>query len=205
MPSKLLARAGNSVPATQNDSSVNRTFQKPDSPNPEKDEADGGRVYLTTEPLKDIADAVCVHPRCPLDDFHIAVLDATLSSILKDRPRFLMLDFSMVDNLDSAGLGYLVALQKRLRAENGELFLYALRPKLQRFIDMLGFGSFFSVALDLPYAIEYIEKAVKEVFPILIQCPACSASMSIAQPGRGRCRACQAILTVLPDGSVVLG
>jgi len=184
MPSRLLARAENSSPRAA-------------------DCADAS--YLSFDALEDLPGLLCVHPRCPLDDEHLAAIDEALRAALREGDRYLMIDFSKVDNLKTSGIGYLVALQKKMRSQNGDIVLYALRPKLQRFIDSLGFGSFFSTALDLPYAIEYIEKSLREVFPVVAVCPACSASMSIEKPGRGRCRACKAVLTILPDGSVELG
>ena len=100
---------------------------------------------------------------------------------------------------------FLVALKKRMRARNGDLIIYGLRPKQQRFLDILGFRGFFSVALDLRYAIEYILETKRDIFPISALCPACSSHFGIDGPGRRRCRACKAVLTVMADGTMELG
>ncbi|MCE5256163.1 MAG: STAS domain-containing protein [Spirochaetaceae bacterium] len=160
---------------------------------------------LSFDTVNDLPGLLCIHPSCPFDDEHIDALDAELTAALHDEDTYLMIDFSKVESLKAGGVGFLVALQKKMRMRNGDIVLYGLRPKLQRFLESLGFGSFFSTALDLPYAIEYIEKILQEVFPVIAECPVCSASMSVDKPGRGRCRACKAVLTILPDGSVELG
>ena len=77
--------------------------------------------------------------------------------------------------------------------------------ELRRFIDCLGFGSFFSTALDQRSAVEYILGVRRDIFPLAAACPACSSHLGVQAPGRSRCRACKAVLTVLPDGTVELG
>lgn len=116
-----------------------------------------------------------------------------------------LVDFSRVENVGPAGLGMLVALQKRQRMGGGELVLQGLRPKLRRFLDSMGYGSFFSIALDQRRAAEYILGVRRDVFPRAAVCPACSSKLGLEGPGRSRCRACKAVLTVLPDGTVELG
>jgi len=116
-----------------------------------------------------------------------------------------LVDFSRVDGIGPAGIGLLVALHKRQRGSGGDLILFGVRPKLQRFIDSMGFGGFFSTALDQRSAVEYILGVRRDIFPLAAACPACSSRLGVEAPGRSRCRACRAVLTVLPDGTVELG
>ncbi len=157
------------------------------------------------EPLAEIPDGLCCRPSGQLDAGRVESLNEAIAVALSDGIKILFLDFSRVDDMSPAGVGFLVALQKRMRGRGGDLVLYGMRPKLQRFIETLGFRDFFSVALDLRYAVEYILGMKRDIFPISALCPACSAPLGIEGPGRSRCRACKAVLTVMPDGSVELG
>jgi anti-anti-sigma factor len=116
-----------------------------------------------------------------------------------------LVDLSRVDGIKPAGIGLLVALHKRQRGSGGDLILFGVRPKLKRFIDSMGFGGFFSTALDQRSAVEYILGVRRDIFPLAASCPACSSHLGVQGPGRSRCRACKAVLTVLPDGTVELG
>lgn len=160
---------------------------------------------LVWEKLPDLPEAICIHPEGPLDADHLDAINSGVLSVLNDHDRFIFLDFSRIDDLEAAGVGLLVALQKKMRARGGDIVLYGMRPKLQHFLELLGFRSFFSIALDLQYALEYIEGMKRDIFPVAVICPACSSALGIEKPGRGRCRACNAVITVLPDGSVELG
>ena len=118
---------------------------------------------------------------------------------------FLLMDFSKIEELDAFGVGFLVALHKDLRIHGGELILFGMRPRHRRFIETLGFGAFFSIALDQRYAIEYILGVRKDVFPLAATCPVCSALLEVPKAGRSRCTACQAVLSAEPDGRIELG
>lgn len=157
------------------------------------------------EILPEIPDSLCFHPKGKLDGGRVASLNDEIVSALDKSGKYLFFDFSKIDDLTTAGVGFLVALQKRMRLRGGDLILYGMRPKLQHFLETLGFRDFFSSALDLRYAVEYIVGMKRDTFPISAVCPACSSPLGIDEPGRGRCRACNAVLTVLPDGSVELG
>jgi anti-anti-sigma regulatory factor len=135
----------------------------------------------------------------------IGTLNDKIVSALGENTQILFFDFSRIEDLTPAGAGFLVALKKRMRGRGGDLIVYGLRPKQQRFLESLGFRGFFSVALDLRYAEEYILEMKRDIFPIAAVCPACSTPLGIERPGRSRCRACKAVLTVLADGSVELG
>lgn len=183
MPSRLLARA-------QRSSSVDTSRRDDNS---------------TFERLPDIPDALCCRPEGRIDAGRVEALNANIVAELDESSKIIFLDFSRVDDITAAGVGFLVALKKRMRTRNGDLIIYGLRPKQQRFLDILGFRGFFSVALDLRYAIEYILETKRDIFPISALCPACSSPLGIDGPGRRRCRACKAVLTVMADGTMELG
>jgi len=183
MPSRLLARAKlSSAPLIS-----------PEQPD------------LSFDALPEIEGSLCCHPRGKLDSGRVKKLSDEIASALGEGVKILFLDFAHIDDITAAGVGFLVALQKRMRTRKGDLILYGLRPKQQRFIETLGFRDFFSIALDLRYAVEYILGIKRDIFPLSAVCPACSSPLGIEEPGRSRCRACKAVVTVLPDGSIELG
>ena len=164
-----------------------------------------GQPDLSFDALPEIEGSLCCHPRGKLDSERVKNLTDHIVSALGEGTKILFFDFAHIDDITAAGVGFLVALQKRMRNRRGDLILYGLRPKQQRFIETLGFRDFFSIALDLRYAVEYILGIKRDIFPLSAVCPACSSPLGIEEPGRSRCRACKAVVTVLPDGSIELG
>ena len=53
------------------------------------------------------------------------------------------LDFTRLDYIASAGLGILIAAQRRLRDGGGGLVLAGLSPHLREVLDLAGFGGVF--------------------------------------------------------------
>jgi anti-anti-sigma factor len=156
------------------------------------------------ELLAEIPGALCWRPTGAMDAETCRPLNAEFD-VHVGQGALALVDFSRVDGIGPAGIGLLVALQKRQRGAGGDLILFGVRPKLKRFIDSMGFGSFFSTALDQRSAVEYILGVRRDIFPLATSCPACSSHLGVQGPGRNRCRACKAVLTVLPDGTVELG
>ncbi|HEY9054429.1 MAG TPA: STAS domain-containing protein [Rectinemataceae bacterium] len=117
----------------------------------------------------------------------------------------LFVDLSRIEDMEPAGLGLFAAMQKRQRSRGADIVLIGIRPRQKRFIEAMGYGVFFTTALDMRCAIEYILGVGKDLFPLSTSCPACQARFGAAAPGRGRCRACNAVLTVMEDGRVELG
>lgn len=183
MASRLLARAQRSSPAH---SSI----------------LDDDTVF---ELFPEIPDALCCHPKGKLDAGRVEPFNEEIKKELGEMMKILFLDFSHIDDITAAGVGFLVALQKRMRGRGGNLILYGLRPKQQRYLETLGFRDYFSTALDLRYAVEYILGMKRDIFPVSVICPSCSSPLGIEGPGRSRCRACKAVITAMPDGSVELG
>lgn len=146
-----------------------------------------------------------VQPEGNLDAPNHRLAFRSIEENLDESVRFVVLDLSRTGELDAAGIGMLIALQKKMRAAGGDLVLHGLRPKLARFLGTAGFSTYFSIALDAPSALDYIAALSGGGFPAAIVCPACLASQTAGQPGKFRCRACRAVITVLPDGSPELG
>lgn len=65
------------------------------------------------------------------------VRDAALKLTERGANR-LVVDLAGVEYMDSAGLGMLIGLHKRLREANGELALAALQPQVRKLFDITG-------------------------------------------------------------------
>ncbi len=66
----------------------------------------------------------------------------------------LVYDLSLVDAIDSTGLGFLVWSRKRLREQTGRLRLVTSRPQVQRVLKLTGLGRLFEIYLTLDEALE---------------------------------------------------
>jgi anti-sigma B factor antagonist len=64
-----------------------------------------------------------------LDALTAGELRETLDEVIAERPRRVTLDFDALTNLDSSGVGAIVSLFKRLRANGGELTIANARDQ----------------------------------------------------------------------------
>jgi len=70
------------------------------------------------------------------------------------RHRYLVLDLSAVDRIDSTGLGVLVGARKRLRAGNGQLRLAAASGNVARVLHATGLDRVLPLYPDVASALE---------------------------------------------------
>lgn len=161
--------------------------------------------YFTIETLGSHPDVLIVHPLKPLQIDTVQPMHAELLKTIDSFRSILVWDFSTVENIDAAGVGMLIAVQKKLREQSGDQALSGLRPRLMRFIAMLGYADYFCVEPDIPHVLDRIEEETSGIFPLMATCPACGTGLQISEPGRGRCRACGAVLSIFSNGSVELG
>ncbi len=183
MPSRLIARA--SAPATK--------------------QAPSSSSALEIDTIAELPGAVSCRPAGNIGSERVVALNEAIVKALGEKSSVLIFDLARVDDLAPADIGLLVVLQKLLRERSGDLVIVGLRPKLIRVLETLGFGDYFSYSLDQRHAVEYIQGMNRDIFPISAPCPACSAPLGLLGPGRSRCRACQAVVTVQADGTVELG
>lgn len=155
--------------------------------------------------IPELPEGLLIKPSGKLSANRIIPLNQKILEKLRDTDTVLLLDFSLVEDLAPAAIGLMVALKNRIRAKGGDLVLLGMRPRLLRTLSIYGFGEYFSIALDLNHALEYIVGMKRDTYPISVACPSCSTPLGIEKPGRGRCRVCDAVLTALPDGSLELG
>src|SRR6185503_4956111 len=73
----------------------------------------------------------------------LVLLREKVETLLRDGFRELVLDFSSISYVDSAGLGELVALASRVKATSGTLRVEGLAPRIRDLIVLSKLGSLF--------------------------------------------------------------
>lgn len=71
-----------------------------------------------------------------------AVLEAAHAAASRDDARLLILNFSAVDYVNSAGIAALIGLMSRVRGADQQLALVGLRPHYRKIFHMMGMSQF---------------------------------------------------------------
>lgn len=93
-------------------------------------------------------------PQGRLDSATVGELDRTLEALFAGAASKLILDFSQVDYISSAGLRSTLIAGKKTRAlPGGRLALCGLRPQVAEIFDVSGFKAIFLICPDLAAAL----------------------------------------------------
>jgi anti-anti-sigma factor len=99
-------------------------------------------MELREESREDIA---IIYVSGRLDATSAPELEGALNKTVNDGSRKLVVDFSGLEYLSSAGLRVLLSARKRLVPLGGELVLAGVRPFVREVFDMTGFSKIFSL------------------------------------------------------------
>lgn len=91
-------------------------------------------------------DILIVRPGGRLDSSSSPELERLLTEQLEAGSQRLVLDFSRLDYISSAGLRVVLLAGKKLRASQGRMVLVSLQDMVRDVFDMSGFLSLFAVA-----------------------------------------------------------
>ncbi|OPX66586.1 MAG: STAS domain protein [Methanoregulaceae archaeon PtaB.Bin056] len=86
-----------------------------------------------------------IAPSGRIDAASAPVLEEELSKAMEEGHRRIVVNLSSVDYMSSAGLRVLLAAMKRLKKEDGNLVLCAMKPFVQEVFDLTGFSRIFSI------------------------------------------------------------
>jgi len=112
--------------------------------NMKRDVIDGIAVIGPAEPVQiDINN---------VDDFENSFADQ-----LGDDDRDVVLDASRVEFFDSAGMGALLSLQKRVQQRNGRLVIAGMNRSVSEVFRMIGFDMVFAIHPDARRAVESLK------------------------------------------------
>jgi anti-anti-sigma factor len=89
--------------------------------------------------LEEIEHRVILRLDGRLDAATSPILERKVNGLIEEDHHFLLLDFSLVDYLSSAGMRVLLSTTKKLKGKRGHLILFAASEDLMEIIKMAGF------------------------------------------------------------------
>ena len=92
------------------------------------------------------AGVVVVSPHGRIDSTTSAILERHLQALAAAGQTRIVVDFSGVDYISSAGLRVLLALAKRGRDQKGRVALFGLNDSVRQVFELAGFVALFTIA-----------------------------------------------------------
>jgi anti-sigma B factor antagonist len=92
-----------------------------------------------------INDIECIYLSGYLDAHTAPELENTLSKLIEDGSRNILVNFKDLDYISSAGLGVFMAFIEDLRESGGDIKMAAMQPKVFSVFDLLGFPLLFDI------------------------------------------------------------
>lgn len=89
--------------------------------------------------LEEIENRIILRIDGRLDAASAPVLERRIKTLLDEHHYYLLLDFSRVDYLSSAGMRLLLSEAKKLKGKKGDLILFSLSDDVMEIIKMAGF------------------------------------------------------------------
>lgn len=105
--------------------------------------------------LEEIENRVILRIDGRLDAASAPILERKISSLIEEERHHLILDFSRVDYLSSAGLRVLLSATKKLKAKKGALVLFALADDVNDVIKMAGFDKILHICPSEKEALQF--------------------------------------------------
>ena len=99
-------------------------------------------------------DAVVLALAGRLDSSTAPDLGRHLTALVERGEGRLVLDFSTLESISSAGLAVMLAAAKKLRARQGRLDLAGVNPRIRLVFEMSGFVSLFPMYADVGQALQ---------------------------------------------------
>ena len=94
---------------------------------------------------EEIEDKILLHLDGRLDANSSPTLEKRLTALIEENHLKLILDFSKVDYLSSAGLRLLLSITKKVKAKGGFLVIYSLDDDVMEIITMAGFDTILNI------------------------------------------------------------
>lgn len=96
-------------------------------------------------------------------DAHTApILEDKISNIIKAGYNKILINFSDLDYISSAGLGVFMAFIEELRQSGGDIKMAAMKPKVYNIFDLLGFPLLFDIEKTEQDALSKFNSTKKE-------------------------------------------
>ncbi len=120
----------------------------------------------------------------------------------------LILDFTKCVYINSAGLGQLVVLARRIREEGGRIYMGGLSANVRDTLWLLGLQSVFEIYDSIDQCVEAIQdrqfvEEEKLEYPLKSRCKACGTQLVIKEAGTYQCPTCMRYLSAEESGRVL--
>ncbi len=104
--------------------------------------------------IKTIEDIDCLYLKGYLDAHTAPDLEDAISNIINNGRIKIIINFSNLDYISSAGLGVFMAFIEALREKGGDIKMSDMKPKVFSVFDLLGFPLLFDIVKEENKAIE---------------------------------------------------
>ena len=104
---------------------------------------------MTTFETKTIGNTIALKVIGRIDGATSAEFDSQISALSSEKHRRIIIDFTEVTYLSSAGLRVFISNQKKLKAIDGELMLYNMNETVEEVFKLSGLNSIFKTIQDL--------------------------------------------------------
>lgn len=105
--------------------------------------------------LEEIEHRVILRLDGRLDAASAPILDRKINNLIDEDHYHLLLDFSRIDYLSSAGMRVLLSTTKKLMAKKGDLILFALADEVSEVIKMAGFDKILRIFSSEKEALQF--------------------------------------------------
>lgn len=95
--------------------------------------------------LEEIENRIILRMDGRIDAASSPILERKINSLIDEDHHYLILDFSQVDYLSSAGMRVLLSSTKKLKAKKGHLILFSLSEDVGEIIKMAGFDKILQI------------------------------------------------------------
>ena len=105
--------------------------------------------------MKEIEHRIILRIDGRLDAASAPILERKLATLLDEHHYRLLLDFTRIDYLSSAGLRILLSATKKLKENKGTLILFSLQEEVLEIIKMAGFDKILHICLNEKEALQF--------------------------------------------------
>ena len=105
--------------------------------------------------MKEIEHRIILRIDGRLDAASAPILERKLATLLDEHHYRLLLDFTRIDYLSSAGLRILLSATKKLKEKKGTLILFSLQEEVLEIIKMAGFDKILHICLNEKEALQF--------------------------------------------------
>jgi len=92
-----------------------------------------------------------------LDAVTCPLVEKKIHSLIEEKQLYLLLDFTDVEYMSSAGLRFLLSSTKKIKSQKGSLILFSISEEVLRIIRMAGFEKLLTICKSEKEALQYHE------------------------------------------------